>query len=346
MEYRYLGNTDTKVSVICLGTMTYGEQNSMQEAHAQLDYAFERDVNFIDTAEMYPVPPKEETYSLTEAIIGKWSKIKTHRDRIVLATKVAGPGRSMSYIRDGNPKLDKKNILAAADASLKRLNTDYIDLFQLHWPDRHTNFFGKLGYVYDPDEDATPILETLETLDTLQKSGKIRHIGVSNETPWGVMQFLKLAETNHLPKIVSIQNPYSLLNRMYEIGLAEISHRENIGLLAYSPLGFGVLTGKYNNGSHPEHSRLTLFKRFQRYTNPKAKQATEKYCEIAEHYGLTPTQLALGFVHYQPFVTSTIIGATTMEQLEENIDSIIMKLKREILDKIESVHQEFTNPCP
>jgi aryl-alcohol dehydrogenase-like predicted oxidoreductase len=346
MEYRQLGNTDLKVSMICLGTMTYGEQNTEKEALEQLDFSFENHVNFIDTAEMYPVPPRAETYSRTESILGKWSKLKTHRSQIILATKIAGPGRSMGYIRDGSPRLDKKNFILAVEDSLKRLGTDYIDLYQLHWPDRNTNFFGKLGYEPEEMEKQTPILETLEAMEAVRKSGKVRYFGLSNETPWGVMKFLQLSEKYNLPKIISIQNPYNLLNRTYEIGLAEISHRENIALLAYSPLGFGVLSGKYNYGSQPEKGRLTLFKRFQRYTNEKALLAAEKYCSIAAEYGISPTQLALGYVHYRPFVTSTIIGATTMEQLKENLDSSIMKLKKEIIEKIDTVHTEIQNPCP
>lgn len=346
MLYRKLGNTNIDVSVICLGTMTWGEQNTLAQAHEQLDYSLERGVNFIDTAEMYPVPPKEDTYTRTEQIIGSWQKLKTDREKIILATKIAGPADWLSYIRNGNNRLDKKNIKAACEASLKRLNTDYIDLYQLHWPNRNTNYFGSLGFQYNENEDFIPLSETLLALEELQKEGKIKHIGLSNETPWGVMKYLQEAEKNGLPRIQSIQNPYNFLNRTYEIGLAEISIREKVGLLAYSPLAFGVLSGKYLNGQKPANSRLTLFDRFTRYTTPKAEQAVEKYVQIANDLGITPAQLALAFVNGRDFVTSNIIGATTMEQLKENIDSINIELSNETIAKIEKVHQIITNPCP
>lgn len=345
MEFRKLGQTDIDVSVICLGTMTWGEQNTEQEAHQQLDFALDRGVNFIDTAEMYPVPPMPETYTRTEEYIGRWDKLKTQRDKIVLATKVVGKADWAAYIRNGQACLNRENIRAALEASLKRLGTDYIDLYQLHWPDRSTNFFGQLGYQH-VDEDFTAIEETLVACDELVKEGKVRHFGLSNETPWGTMSYLSLSKAKNLTRMVSVQNPYSLLNRTYEVGMAEVSHREQCGLLAYSPLGFGVLSGKYLNNQHPENARLTIFDRFTRYTNPLAIKATEKYCDIAKEHGLSPVQMALAFVNSRPFLTSNIIGATKMDQLEENIASIDVKLSDEILSEIEAVHQEIPNPAP
>lgn len=347
MNYSTLGNSDIKVSKICLGTMTWGEQNTIEEAHQQLDYAFERGVNFIDTAEMYPVPPKADTYTKTEAFIGKWSKLKTERQKIVLATKIAGPGNGMPHVREGKTRFNKEHLTAAFNDSLKRLNTDYIDLYQLHWPERQTNFFGRLGYVHStPTEELTPVQETLEVLAGFIKAGKLRSIGLSNETPWGVMRFLEAAKSSSLPKIVSIQNPYNLLNRSYEVGLSEISIRENVGLLAYSPLAFGVLTGKYLEGRKPSGARLTLFDRFTRYTGKNGVQATSKYVQIAKDFGMTHTQMALAFVNQQQFVTSNIIGATNLDQLKENIDSIGVKLSESVFNEIERIHQDMPNPCP
>lgn len=345
MQYRQLANTDIKVSELCLGTMTFGEQNSEKEAHEQLDFALDKGINFFDTAEMYPVPPRKETYSLTEQYIGNWPKLKSHRQQIILATKVLGPSNN-SYVRDGNPRLNRKNITEALENSLQRLKTDYIDLYQLHWPDRNTNFFGKLGYVHDEKETATPIEETLSVLADLQKSGKVRHFGLSNETPWGVMRYLHLAETKGLPRMVSIQNPYNLLNRSYEIGLAEISHRESIGLLAYSPMAFGALSGKYRNDQQPQGARLTRWQRFGRYKNPQAVEATEKYCRLAEKMELSPAQMALAFVTTRSFVTSNIIGATSITQLKENIASAHIKLDDATLKEIETIHQQIPNPAP
>ena len=346
MEYRQLGHTDISVSVICLGTMTWGEQNTESEAHQQLDLALASGVNFIDTAEMYPVPPRAETYSLTEQYIGNWLAQRKNRDDVILATKVASRGDWITYMRDGNICLDRKNIEAALDASLKRLQTDYIDLYQLHWPDRNTNFFGKLGFQYDPDDNPVPIEETLQVMNDIIKSGKVRHFGLSNETPWGTMTFIKLAEQKDYPKPVSIQNPYSLLNRTFEIGLSEVSHQENIGLLAYSPLGFGVLTGKYLNNARPKGARLTLFDRFDRYTNDNANRATQAYVDIAKRYALDPAQMALAYVNSRSFLTANIIGATNIEQLETDIASIDLKLADDVLDEIEKVHQQIPNPSP
>jgi aryl-alcohol dehydrogenase-like predicted oxidoreductase len=346
MQKRTLGNTDIEVSLVCLGTMTWGEQNSEAEAHAQMDYALSNGINFFDTAEMYPVPPRAETQGLTETYIGSWLQKRKCRQQLVLASKVCGASETMSYLRDGRPRLDRKNIEQALEASLKRLQTDYLDLYQLHWPDRHTNFFGKLGFHPEPDDQSTPIEETLEVLTNLIQSGKIRYAGISNETPWGAMQFLNIAQQKGLARIVSIQNPYSLLNRTFEIGLAEISHRESLGLLAYSPLGFGVLSGKYLHGRQPEGARLTLYERFSRYSNPQSLAATHSYVELAREHGLDPAQMALAYIHGRPFVTSTIIGATTLQQLQSNIASADIVLSDEILQSIEAIHVAHPNPCP
>lgn len=347
MIYRQLGDTDLKVSAICLGTMTFGEQNSEREAHQQLDMALDNGVNLLDTAEMYPVPPRSETQGLTETYIGNWLKKRNCRDNVILATKVAGPGRDwLTHIRGGNNCLDQTNIEAAIDESLRRLQTDVIDLYQIHWPDRQTNYFGQLGYHY-PDEDrSVPIAETLAVLDKLVAKGKIRHVGLSNETPWGTMRYLQLASELNLPRIVSIQNPYSLLNRTYEIGLAEISHREKAGLLAYSPLGFGVLSGKYLDGERPAGSRLALFESYTRYSNPQAEAATSGYVALAHRYGLDPAQMALAFVTSRPFTTSNIIGATNLQQLESNLKSVELSLGEELLKEIEAIHTRHPNPSP
>jgi len=345
MEYRQLGHSDIKVSVICLGTMTWGEQNTESDAHQQLDYAVEHGVNFIDTAEMYPVPPRAETYGLTEQYIGTWLKQRNNRDQVILASKVASRGDWITYMRDGNICLDRKNIEAALEKSLQRLQTDYIDLYQLHWPDRNTNFFGKLGFEYDPNDNPVSIEETFDVINDIIKSGKVRYFGLSNETPWGAMQFVKLADQKNFPKPVSIQNPYNLLNRSYEIGLSEVSHRENMGLLAYSPLGFGVLSGKYLN-ARPAGARLTLFDRFDRYTNDNALRATEEYVAIAKRHQLDPAQMALAYVNSRSFLAANIIGATTMEQLKSDIDSIDLTLGEDVITEIESVHTAIPNPSP
>lgn len=347
MEYRNLGKSEIKVSSLCLGTMTWGEQNTEQEAHEQLDYALERGINFFDTAEMYPVPPQEKTYTRTEEYIGRWSKMKTNRDEIIMATKIAGPAESMQYIRGGQNKFTKENIILAVDNSLRRLNTEYIDLYQLHWPERQTNFFGQLGYSHNPNEEKwTPFLEVLEALEEIKKSGKVREFGLSNETPYGTMQFLNLAARNGLPRMQSIQNPYNLLNRTYEIGMSEISHREECGLLAYSPMAFGALSGKYLNGEKPKGARLTLWNRFSRYSNPQAIEATQKYADLALEVGTSPAKLALQFVTTRPFVTSNIIGATTMDQLKENIDSLEVEMGQELIDNINQIHTLIPNPSP
>jgi aryl-alcohol dehydrogenase-like predicted oxidoreductase len=347
MEYRKLGTTDIDVSVICLGTMTWGEQNTEAEAFEQLDYALSQGVNFIDTAELYAIPPKVQTYGRTEEIIGNWLSKSKQRDKIILASKVVGPGEDwLPHIRSGKSRLDRKNIEDAINSSLKRLQTDYIDLYQLHWPDRKTNYFGKLGYINEQDEQATPIAETLQVLDELVKAGKVRHIGLSNETPWGVMKFLELSQHEGLPRVMSVQNPYGLLNRTFEVGLAEIAHRESAGLLAYSPMGFGVLSGKYLQGASPDGARLTLFPDYNRYSNEQAESATRQYVALARDHCLDPAQMSLAYVNSRSFLTSTIIGATRMEQLQANIASIDLKLSNEVLNGIDAIHTRHPNPSP
>ena len=342
MKYRKLANTNLDVSVICLGTMTYGEQNTESEAHEQLDYSIANGINLIDTAEMYAIPPKEETQGLTEKIIGTWLAKRKDREKIYVATKVAGPG--MEYLRGGS-RLDKKQIFQAVDDSLKRLQTDYIDLYQVHWPERKSNYFGRLGYEYS-DDMGVSIEETLVAMTDLVKSGRVRYIGISNETPWGTSRYLNIAKEKSMERIVTIQNPYSLLNRIYEVGLAEISQHENVGLLAYSPLGFGQLTGKYINKTE-KNSRLGLFGDwFTRYSNEECLRAVEKYLKIADKYNLSLTHLALAFVNTRPFVTSNIIGATTMEQLKENIDSVNIEITETMLEDINQVHSSQPNPAP
>eukprot|EP01029_Cantina_marsupialis_P014935 TRINITY_DN327111_c0_g1_i1.p1 TRINITY_DN327111_c0_g1~~TRINITY_DN327111_c0_g1_i1.p1 ORF type:complete len:369 (+),score=-19.21 TRINITY_DN327111_c0_g1_i1:134-1108(+) len=324
--------------------MTFGEQNTKQEAFSQLDFALERGVNFIDTAEMYPVPPSAKTQGKTEQYIGDWLSHSDKRQKVVLATKVAGP-RNIPYIRD-NMSLDRRNIHLAVDDSLSRLKTDYIDLYQLHWPQRKTNCFGQLNYPYPEGNEEVTLIETLEALNELIKAGKIRYIGVSNETPWGVMTLLKLAEKHDLPRIVSIQNPYNLLNRSFEVGLSEISHHEGVELLAYSPLAFGCLSGKYLNGQRPEGARCSLFERFVRYFTPQGIEATQAYVDLAREHNLDPAQMALAFVNQRPFVASNIIGATNLKQLESNINSIDVELSDELLNGLQEIGAKYSNPCP
>lgn len=347
MHYRKLGRTGLQVSRLCLGTMTFGEQNTEKEAHTQLDYAVDQGINFIDTAELYPIPPTAKTYGKTEAIIGKWLQQRGRRDEIILASKVCGPAADwLPHIRGGQTRLDRHNINKAIDASLKRLKTDYIDLYQMHWPDRKTNFFGRLGYVHDPEDHPIPIIETLQLLNDLVKEGKIRHFGISNETPWGVMRYIQLADCMAMERVVSIQNPYSLLNRTFEIGLAEPAHREDVGLLAYSPLGFGVLSGKYLDGKAGKEARISKWPDYDRYSNEQAVAATREYVQLAHNHGLDPAQMALAFVNSRPFLTSNIIGATTMEQLKANIDSDDIELSSAVLDEIEAIHRRYPNPSP
>ncbi len=344
MQYHLLPHTSLEVSKICLGTMTFGQQNTESDAHQQLSMAMDFGINFIDTAEMYAVPPTPETQGLTEQYIGTWLKKQGNRDKIILASKVTGP-TSMSYIRP-NIALDRRNIRIAVEGSLKRLQTEHLDLYQVHWPQRQVNNFGQLNYQSMDENQPVTLLDTLETLHELVKEGKVRYIGVSNETPWGVMNYLHLAEKHGLSKIVSIQNPYNLLNRTFEIGLSEISHREGIELLAYSPLAFGVLSGKYLNGKRPKSARCTLWDRFARYSTPQGILATEAYVNLAQEHGLDPAQMALAFVNSRPFVASNIIGATTLKQLKTNVDSINFSLDEDILTKIEHINATYTNPCP
>ncbi len=345
MKYKQLGNSGIEVSKICLGTMTFGEQNTESEAHKQMDYAFEHGVNFFDTAEMYSIPPKAETQGSTETYIGHWLASRGNREDLVLATKVAGPADWMSHLRNG-PRLNQKHIREALEHSLRRLQTDYIDLYQVHWPERQTNFFGKLGYHHQPEHDGIPIEDTLEVLNQLVDEGKVRTIGVSNETPWGVMRYLQHAKYHDLSPIVSIQNPYNLLNRSFEIGLSEIAYRENIGLLAYSPLAFGVLTGKYLDGARPPSARLTLFEGYNRYSKPPVESVIRQYVELAQQHSLSPTQMALAYVNSRAFVTANIIGATTLEQLKENIDSIDLELNHSVIEGIEQIHASCPNIAP
>ncbi|HLH30084.1 MAG TPA: NADP(H)-dependent aldo-keto reductase [Terriglobia bacterium] len=349
MEYRTLGRTDIKVSVIGLGTMTFGEQNTEAEGHEQIDYALDHGVNLIDTAEMYSVPPCAETYGSTERIIGTWLKKTGKRDKVVLCTKVAGRATEMlplDYVRGGKNKLDRKNILAAVDASLQRLQTDYIDIYQMHWPDRSTNFFGQMGYQHVENDESVPIEETLEVMTGLVREGKIRYVGLSNETPWGMHRYLQAAEQRGLARVVSIQNPYNLLNRTFEIGLAEMAIREKVGLLAYSPLAFGVLSGKFLNGARPPEARVVRWARFARYNGEIADRTATAYVAIARKHGLDPSQMALAFVNRQRFLTSNLIGATSMAQLKTNLGSAEVKLSPEVINDIEAVHRAQPNPCP
>jgi len=345
MQYRQLGNTDLNVSLICLGTMTFGRQNTEAEAFEQLDYAWSEGVNFLDAAEMYPVPVDPQYQGLTETYIGNWMQQRKNREQVILATKVAGPGEFVSFIRP-DMHFDRKNIRAAICGSLQRLQTDYIDLYQLHWPDRTTNFFGKLGYQHAPENDGEAILETLKILKELVDEGLIRYVGLSNETPWGTMKFLHYAEQLGLPRVVSVQNPYNLLNRSCEVGLSEVLMREQVSLLPYSPMAFGTLSGKYLQGEQPQNARLTLFPDYVRYTNPAGIAATEQYVALAKAHGLDPAQMALAFVNSREFVASNIIGATTMTQLKANISSVDLKLSQEVLQGIEAVHALSSNPCP
>lgn len=345
MERRRLGRSDLMVSSVCLGTMTFGQQNSEAEGHAQLDYAFERGVNFIDAAEMYPVPSRAETYGETERIVGTWLAHQP-RDKVVVATKAAGPGRHLAWIRGGPTGFDRSNLRAAVEGSLRRLRTDYIDLYQLHWPARNQPMFGQWAFDPAAERDATPIRETLEALAELVGEGKIRCVGVSNEHPWGLMQFLRLAEDHGLPRVVSTQNAYNLLNRVFEYGLAEVCHREDVSLLAYSPLAFGCLSGKYL--AQPDApGRINLFPGFgQRYAKAGVAPALKAYAALARAHGLSPSQLALAFVHNRWCVASTIIGATSLAQLEENLGACRMALSAEVLAQVDRIHVERPNPAP
>ena len=345
MKYTTLPGTDIKVSKICLGTMTFGNQNSEAEGFEQMDLALDKGVNFFDTAELYPVPANAKTQGETERIMGNWFKKTGNRSKIVLASKAAGPGSYTAHIRE-NLCFNKANIVEALDNSLKRLQTDYLDLYQLHWPERMTNFFGQRGYFHNPkDPWEENFEEVLETLDELVKAGKIRQVGLSNETPWGMMRYLE-ASKKGLPKMITIQNPYSLLTRVFEVGNSEICMRENVGLLAYSPLGFGRLTGKYRGGYNLDKARLILFPNMARYNSDQSIEATEQYYQIAQNHDISLTQMALAFVNSQPFLTSNIVGATSVDQLQENIDSIDLTLSKELLKEIEAVHNQIPNPAP
>lgn len=343
MEYNILPNSNIKVSKICLGTMTWGRQNNQQEAFDQMDYSIDKGVNFFDTAELYPVPATPDKYAITEEIIGNWFQQSKKRDKIILATKIAGPGDYTAHIRKTGYK--GNSIENALDGSLKRLKTDYIDLYQLHWPERITNTFGNRNYQYFNDSWEDNFEFILEKLKELIKIGKIRHIGLSNENPWGIMKFLEYSK-RELPKMITVQNPYSLLNRLFEVGSSEICKRENIGLLAYSPLGFGILTGKYFNGKMPKNSRLDLFPTLKRYSNENSIKAAKLYDEVAKKHNLSLTHLSLSFVNDRPFVTSNIIGATNLEQLKENIESVNIKLSDEIISEINSINNKIPNPSP
>ncbi|MDP2089295.1 MAG: NADP(H)-dependent aldo-keto reductase [Flavobacteriaceae bacterium] len=344
MKYTILPNTDIKVSKISLGTMTFGQQNTEKEAHKQLNYAVSQGINFVDTAEMYSVPGRAETQGSTERFIGTW--LKNNREKVVLATKIAGPNRAFSYIRE-ELNFSKESVKAAIETSLTRLQTDYIDLYQLHWPERKTNYFGNLNYNHDEsDQWFDNIAEIIESMNDCIKEGKIRHYGVSNETSWGLMRYAEESRKLQLPKPITIQNPYSLLNRTFEIGLAEVAHRENIGLLAYSPLAFGVLSGKYLGGKMPENTRLKLFPQMVRYNKANTEKATQLYFNLALKNGMSLAQLALAYLLQKSFLTSVIIGATKMDQLKENISSWNVQLSEEILQEIEAVFELFPNPAP
>ena len=345
MNYKKLANTDINLSTICLGTMTWGEQNSQEEGFQQMDYALDQGVNFWDTAELYSIPPRAETFGHTEIIIGNWFKKTKKRKQVILATKVCGPMRS--YVRGGGNQYGVKNITEALEGSLKRLQTDYIDLYQLHWPERNTNMFGRLGYEHNDVGDWNKFEDILGNLKKFVDDGKIRHVGLSNETPWGTKKFLEVAKEKRLPRMMSVQNPYNLLNRTYEVGLAEISIRDQIGLLAYSPLAIGYLTGKYRNNQIPKKSRLDVDRDFwTRYNKPNAEKAVEAYYQIAKKNNIDMAQMSLKFCEIQPFVTSVIIGATTMEQLKTDIESVNVKLTDEIIKEINEVQKIYPNPCP
>ena len=346
MKMNRLGRTDITVSRISLGTMTFGEQNTEAEGHAQMDMAIDHGVNFLDSAEMYAFPASAETYGRSEEIVGSWMKARGNRAEVVVATKIAGPGARFAHIRDGDLKFNRDHMVQAVEDSLRRLQTDYIDLYQTHWPERPANYFGKLGYEHDTGTDFTPFDEVLEAMRTVQNAGKVRAFGVSNETPWAVMDLLRRADADGLPRMVTVQNPYSLINRSFEVGLAEIAIREDCGLFAYSPLGFGALSGKYLNGALPDGSRIKLFPNFQRNFTPRAVEATARYVALARDHGLDPAQMAIAFVNSRDFLTSTIIGATSLGQLATNLAAEEMVLAPEVLDAINAIHKDIPNPAP
>ena len=345
MKFKKLGTTNIDVSLICLGTMTWGTQNTEKDAFEQMDYAVSQGINFFDTAEIYSVPPTSDSYGKTEVMIGNWFEKRKNRDKIILASKVAGPG--CDWIRGGGNNFNEKKIGEAIDGSLKRLKTDYIDLYQLHWPERSTNFFGRRDYLFNNKEGNWNSFESiLEALEKFIKSGKIRHIGMSNETPYGLSRYLEISKNKGAPRMMSVQNPYNLVNRTYEIGMSEISIREKCGLLVYYPLAAGGLSGKYRNGKMPKDSRMALFKGWERHLNPLAMQAYDKYFKLAKDFNLTMVQLAQSFVNSRPFVTSNIIGATTMDQLKENVESINIEFTDEMMDRVNEIHNNNPNPSP
>ena len=345
MKFRKLGTTDIDVSLICLGTMTWGTQNTEKDAFEQMDYAVSQGINFFDTAEIYSVPPTSDSYGKTEVMIGNWFEKRKNRDKIILASKVAGPG--CDWIRGGGNNFDEKKIGEAIDGSLKRLKTDYIDLYQLHWPERSTNFFGRRDYLFNNKEGNWNSFESiLEALEKYIKSGKIRHIGMSNETPYGLSRYLEISKNKGAPRMMSVQNPYNLVNRTYEIGMSEISIREKCGLLVYYPLAAGGLSGKYRNGKMPKDSRMALFKGWERHLNPLAMEAYDKYFKLAKDFNLTMVQLAQSFVNSRPFVTSNIIGASTMDQLKENVESINIEFTDEMIERVNEIHNNNPNPSP
>ncbi len=345
MKFKKLGNTDLDVSLICLGTMTWGTQNTEKDAFEQMDYSVSQGVNFFDTAEIYSVPPTSDSYGKTEVMIGNWFEKRKNRDKIILASKVAGPG--CDWIRGGGNNFDEKKIGEAIDGSLKRLKTDYIDLYQLHWPERSTNFFGRRDYSFNNKEGEWNSFENiLDALGKYIKSGKIRYIGMSNETPYGLSRYLEISKNKGAPRMMSVQNPYNLVNRTYEIGMSEISIRQKCGLLVYYPLAAGALSGKYRNGKMPENTRMALFKGWERHLNPLAMRAYDEYYKLAKDFNLTMVQLAQSFVNSRPFVTSNIIGATTIEQLKENIDSVNIDFTDEMMERVDKIHNENPNPSP
>ncbi len=348
MEYRQLGDTDLRISAIGLGTMTFGEQTGEADAHAQIDCALAHGVNFIDAAEMYPAPPRAETQGLTEQYIGSWLKRSGRRHAVILATKAVGPPdgpRGLAYLRGGRTRLDAANLRQALEDSLRRLQTDHVDLYQVHWPDRTANRFGQIGYRHVDDEQPVPIEETLAALTALVRAGKARYVGVSNETPWGLAQYLKAAADGALARIVSIQNPYNLLNRSFEVGLAEFAIRERIGLLAYSPLAFGMLTGKYLDGARPPDARVVRWPRYARYSGEAGQRAAAEYIALARRHGLEPAQMAIAFVKVQRFVTSVLLGASTLAQLEQDLAADALQLDPEVSDALEQIQRRHPNPC-
>ena len=346
MKYNKLANIDINVSALCLGSMTWGGQNTESEAHQQLDYAIESGINFIDTAELYAIPVNAETQGLTEKFIGTWLKKRKDREQLIIATKASGPGNFVYHIRKG-PKFTKEHLTEALDNSLMRLQTDYVDLYQLHWPERETNYFGQLGYVHKDEDAVTNFQEVLEILQGFIKKGKIRFIGISNETPWGMMKYLELSNKFNIPRIVSIQNPYSLVNRTFEVGLSEMGIREKVGLLAYSPLAGGLLSGKYLNGNKPQNARFVKWPNyFSRYSHPNTQSAIEAYASLAKKNEISLTEMSLAYVHSRNFLTSTIIGATNITQLKENIDSLKIQLSDDILKEIQTIHLQYPNPAP